>query len=155
MKNNFFMTAHAARTASLDPLQKYYFRVTIPGLPAEIGFTKVSGLDYEVGVTEYSEGGYPYAHKIPGKPKVGEITCERGMYTGDTVMYDLVKATLTNPDFRQTVTIEHIDRFGRVAQTYKLAECWASKWEADDFDAESDDVSIETITLQYEYQLEG
>ena len=155
MKNKLFMTAHAARTASLDPLQKYYFRVTIPGLPAEIGFTKVSGLDYEVGVTEYSEGGYPYTHKLPGKPKVGEITCERGMYTGDTSMYDLVKATLLNPDFRQTVTIEHLDRFGRVAQTYKLAECWASKWEADDFDAESDDVSIETLTLQYEYQLEG
>ena len=154
MKNKLFMTAHAARTASLDPLQKFYFRVTIPGLPAEIGFTKVSGLDYEVGVAEYAEGGYQYTHKLPGKPKVGEITCERGMYSGDMAMYDLVKSTLLNPDFRQTVTIEHIDRFGKVGKIYKLAECWASKWEGDDFDAESDDVAVEKITLQYEYQID-
>lgn len=149
-----FLTAHAARTASLDPLQKYHFRVTIPGLPAEIGFTNVSGLDLEVGVAEYSEGGYDYTHKIPGKPKVGEVTCKRGSYSGDSSLYELVKATLTNPDFRQTVTIEHLDRSGNVGKTYKLAECWASKWEADDLDAESDDVAVETLTLQYEYQLE-
>ena len=80
MFNKLFMTAHAARTASLDPLQKFRFRVTIPGLPSEIGFQTVSGLSHEVGVAEYSEGGYEYTHKLPGKPTVSEVTCERGAY---------------------------------------------------------------------------
>lgn len=148
------MTAHAARTASLDPLQKFRFRVTIPGLPAEIGFSEVSGLDLEFGVAEYNEGGYPYTHKIPSKPKVSEVTCKRGSYSGDNAMYELVKANLTNPNFRNTVIVEHLDRYGNVGKTYKLAECWASKWEGDDLDASSDDVAVETLTLQYEYQLE-
>lgn len=154
MLEKLFMTAHAARTASLDPLQKYRFRVIIPNITSEIGFTTVSGLDLEVGVSEYNEGGYPYAHKIPGKPKVGEVTCERGLFSGDSDVYALVKQTLTNPDFRQTVIIQHLDRFGNVGKEYKLAECWASKWETGGLDASSDDVAVETLTLQYEYQLE-
>lgn len=153
MKNKFFMTAHAARTASLDPLQKFRFRVTVAGLPATMGFTTVSGLGLEVGVAEYAEGGYEYTHKLPGKPTVSEITCETGSFS-DMSMYNLVKETLTNPDFRQTVIIEHLDRFGNVGRTYKLAEAWASNWEASDLDAESDDVAIDTLTLQFEYYLD-
>lgn len=148
-----FMTAHAARTASLDPLQKYRFRVTIPGLPAEMGFQTISGLSHEISVSEYAEGGYEYSHKLPGKPTVGELTCERGAYQ-DTSLADLLKETLTNPNFRNTVVIEHLDRFGNVARTYKLAEAWVSKWESSDLDATSDDVAIESLTLQYEYLLD-
>lgn len=148
-----FMTAHAARTASLDPLQKYRFRITIPGLPTEIGFQTVSGLSLEIGVSEYSEGGYAYAHKLPGKPTVGEVTCERGAYK-DSSLADLIKETLTNPNFRQTIVIEHLDRFGNVGRTYKLAEAWVSKWESSDLDATSDDVAIEKLTIQYEYLLD-
>lgn len=147
-----FMTVHAARTASLDPLQKYRFRVTIPGLPSEIGFQTISGLSHEISVSEYSEGGYEYSHKLPGKPKVGEVTCEKGAYQ-DTSFVDLFKATLTNPNFRNTIVIEHLDRFGNVGRTYKLAEAWVSKWESSDLDASSDDVAIEKITIQYEYLL--
>lgn len=154
MLKKLFMTAHAARTASLDPLQKYRFRVIIPSISAEIGFTTVSGLNLEIGVAEYSEGGYPYAHKLPGKPKVGEVTCEKGMYVGSQDMYNLVKSTLTNGDFRQTVIIQHLTRDGEVGIEYKLAECWASKWETGGLDASSDDVAMETLTLQYEYMLD-
>lgn len=144
-----FINAHAARTASLDPLQKYKFRVTIPNLATQLGFQTVGGLNVEIGVSEYSEGGYDYAHKLPGKPKVGEVTCERGTYA-DRALEDLIKTTLTNPDFRSTIIVEHLDRFGNAARTYKLAEAWVSKWEASDLDASSDDVAIEKLTIQFE-----
>lgn len=153
MFKNLFMTAHAARTASLDPLQKFRFRVTIPGLPSEIGFQTVSGLSHEVGVAEYAEGGYEYTHKLPGKPTVAEITCERGAFQ-DSALATLIQDTLTNPDFRQTIIIEHLDRFSNVGRTYKLAEAWVSKWEGSDLDATSDDVAIEKITIQFEYYLD-
>ena len=56
--NIFKLKAHAmARTVANDPLQKYMFRVTIPGLPSGLGFSKVSGLVSEMGVTEYPQGG--------------------------------------------------------------------------------------------------
>ena len=118
-----FITAHAARTASLDPLQKYRFRLTIPGIPAEVGFQKVSGLNLEIGVAEYAEGGYDYTHKLPGKPKVGEVTLEQGSFASDTNIssMQLVKDVLTNPDFRSTVIIEHLDRFGNTGRVFTLA----------------------------------
>ena len=147
------IVANAARTASLDPLQKYKFRLTIPGIPTEIGFQKVSGLSHEVGVAEYTEGGYDYAHKLPGKPKVGEITLERGAYR-DRMFEVMIKDTLTNPDMRGTVIIEHLDKYGEVARTYKLAEAWCSKWESSDLDSSSDDVAIEKITMQFEHYLD-
>lgn len=142
-----------ARTTSLDPLQKYKFRLTIPGIPAGIGFQKVGGLTHEVGVSEYSEGGYDYTHKLPGKPKVSEVTCERGAYQ-DKDLEAMIKSTLTNPNMRGTVIIEHLDRYGNASRTYKLAEAWASKWESSDLDSTSDDVAIEKITMQFEYFLD-
>lgn len=145
--------AHAARTTSVDPLQKFKFRLTIPGLPSGIGFQKVSGLSHEVGVTEYDEAGFDYTHKLPGRAKVGEVTAERGSYA-DTAFHDLFKQTLTNSSMRNTIIFEQLNRFGETVRTYKLAEAWVSKWEGSDADAGSDDVAIEKLTIQFEYFLD-
>ena len=139
-----------SRSTSVDPLQKFKFRLTVPGLPSGIGFHKVSGLTHEVGVAEYDEGMWDYTHKLPGKEKVGEVTCERGAYADDA-LHTLLKDTLTNPSMRRTVMIEHLDRQGNTIRTYRLAECWASKWEGSDYDSTSNDTSIEKITLQFEF----
>ena len=118
--------AFAARTTSVDPLQKFKFRLTVPGLPSGIGFQKVSGLTHEVGVTEYDEGGFDYTHKLPGRQKVGEVTAERGSYA-DNSFQNLLKQTLTNPSMRNTVIFEQLNRYGETVRTYKLAEAWVSK----------------------------
>ena len=145
--------AFAARTTSTDPLQKFKFRLTVPGLPSGIGFQKVSGLTHEVGVTEYDEGGFDYTHKLPGRQKVGEVTAERGSYA-DNSFQNLLKQTLTNPSMRNTVIFEQLNRYGEAVRTYKLAEAWVSKWEGSDADAGSDDVAIEKLTIQFEYFLD-
>lgn len=144
---------YAARTASEDPLQAFKFRVTVPGLPSEIGFKSCKGLNFETEVVEYDEGSWAYTHKLPGRGKVQEVTLERGCYA-DLNFRDLVISTLTAKDFRGTVIIEHINRFGEVSRTYKLAEAWVSKWENADLDSGSSEVAIETLTIQFEYFLE-
>ena len=149
--DNLVLMAHAARTSSEDPLQKFKFRVTIPGVPSQIGFQKVSGLSKEVNVVEYDESAFEYTHKLPGKTKFGEVTMERGMFS-DSSMLDQMKV-IQNPDYRTTMIVQLMDRFGNVQRTWKLAEAWISKWEGSDLDATSDDVAIETITVQYEYML--
>lgn len=149
--DNLVLMAHAARTSSEDPLQKFKFRVTIPGIPSQIGFQKVSGLSKEVNVVEYDESAFEYTHKLPGKTKFGEVTMERGMFS-DSSMLDQMKV-IQNPDYRTTMIVQLMDRFGNVQRTWKLAEAWISKWEGSDLDSTSDDVAIETITVQYEYML--
>lgn len=152
-KNPFMMLVNAARTATEDPLQKFKFRVIIPGIPSSIGFQTVSGLSEETEVVEYDESGFPYTHKLPGKNSVGEVTMERGMFA-DASMQDVYKSTLQNPDFRNTFIVQLLDRFGEVQRTWKLAEAWVSSWEGSDLDASSSDVAIETITVQFEYFLD-
>lgn len=145
--------AFAARTIANDPLQKFMFRVTVPGLPSGIGFQKVGGLTREVGVVEYLEGLYQYTHKLPGREKVSEVTLERGAYASKD-LEAIYKKVLTDANVRNTVIIEILNRFGETKRTYKLAEAWVSKWEGSDLDATSDDVAIEKLTLQFEYFLD-
>lgn len=152
-KFNLIMKAFAARTVSNDPLQKFMFRVTVPGLPTGMGFQKVGGLTREVGVTEYLEGLYQYTHKLPGREKVSEVTLERGSYASKE-LEALYSKVLTDPNIRNTIIIEILDRFGETKRTYKLAEAWVSKWEGSDLDASSDDVAIEKLTVQFEYFLD-
>lgn len=141
-----------ARTSSNDPLLKYKFQVSIPGLPTGMGFTKVGGISREINVTEYNEGGTEYTQKLPGKEKFSEVVCEKGAF-GSTELKELYAKALSSSDFRNTIVIEHLNRLGEVAATDTLAEAWISKYEGSDLDASSSDTEIEKITIQYEYLL--
>ena len=141
-----------ARTIEADPLQSFMFKVSISGLPSGIGFQKVSGLNREVAVVEYLENMYDHAHKLPGREKVGEVTFERGMYT-DNYIQSAYESVFNNNNCRSTVTIDILDRFGNIRRSFSLAECWFSKYEVADLDASSDDVIIETLTMQFEHFL--
>lgn len=141
-----------ARSRANDPLQKYNYVVNVAGLPTGMGFTKVSGLKASVGVVEYAEGGYKATHKLAGKEKVDPITLERGVYKSKE-FETLYKKTLSDPNYRNTVTISLLDKNGTVQRTWKLAEAWVSSWEGTDFDASSEDVAIEKITIEFEYFL--
>lgn len=148
----FLKPVYASRTISEDPLQKFHFRVTLPGFPP-MGFQKCTGLTYEASSTTYDEGGYDHTHKMPGRLQVGDVTLERGTYA-DSSFQTLIREALTQETMRHTVIIEHMDRFKNVKKVYKLAECWASKWEGSDLDATSDDPAIEKLTLVFEYYLD-
>jgi len=141
-----------ARTYANDPLQMFRFRVSMPGLPAGMGFQKVSGLTREIGVVEYDEGGYSHTHKLTGKEQGGEVTLEKGMFA-NTDLEEIYKRSLNSPDYRTTVIIEQLDKFGKVARSWTLAEAWVSRWEGSELDATSEDVAIESITIQFEYYL--
>lgn len=139
-----------SRARVSDPLQKFKFTVTIPGLPSGFGFNKMSGIKRDTGVVEYNEGGYPHTIKLPGKEKVEAVTLEKGMLLGKE-LENLYKKTLTNPNYRFTCTVIQNDTSGAIARKWTLAECWVSAWEGSDLDATSEDVAIEKIVIQYEY----
>ena len=152
LKDVITTKAYAVRTFESDPLQSYMFKVQISGLPTGVGFQKVGGLSREVAVVEYLENMYSHTHKLPGRESVGEITFERGMYADDYLQtaYESIFKSTTK---RSTVVIQVCDRFGNVRREFQLAECWFSKYECGDLDATSDDVIIETLTMQFEYFL--
>lgn len=145
-----FIKAKAmSRTIADDPLQKFMFRLSIEGLPTEIGFMKVGGLSREIEVIEYLEGMFKHAHKLSGREKFTELTLERGMFA-DTTLEDLFKKVLTDSVSRTTITLSYLDRVGAVKRQYILEEAWASKWESGNLDASSADVLVEKATIQFE-----
>lgn len=152
LKDVITTKAHALRTIEQDPLQSFMFKVQIAGLPTGVGFQKVGGLSREVAVVEYLENMYDHAHKLPGRESVGEVTFERGMYA-DNYLQTMYETVFNNNNARNTVVIQVCDRFGNVRREFQLAECWFSKYEVGDLDATSDDVIIETLTMQFEYFL--
>lgn len=150
LKNVAVTKAYAVRTFSSDPLQAFKFRVNISGIPSSIGFKSVGGLSREVEVVEYLENMYDYTHKLPGRETVGEITFERGMYADRTLENAYKTLFKESTAKRCDVTINVCDRWGTIRRTFRLAECWFSKFEVADLDAESSDVLIETLTMQFE-----
>lgn len=141
--------AYAARTFTKDPLQSYKFKVSISGIDGSVGFKSVSGLSRETEVVEYIENMYDYTHKLPGRETVGEVTFERGMYSTPT-LEKKYREIFSNKATRRDVTISICDRFGKERRKFQLGDCWFSGYEVSDLDAESSDVIIETLTLQFE-----
>ena len=89
-----------ARSRANDPLLKYKYQVSVPGLPNGMGFNKVSGLKREVGVVEYAESGYSHIHKLAGREKVEAVTLERGMFaSSDFEKLYIIKFLHLTPNF--------------------------------------------------------
>jgi len=147
--------AYAARTFASDPLQSFRFKVSIADADTrtniDMGFKSVSGLSREFEVVEYLESMYDHTQKMPGRETVGEVTFERGMYANSSLKDVYEKALVGKMKKRWSVTISICDRFGKPVRTFQLAECWFSGYEVADLDAESSDVIIETLTMQFEY----
>lgn len=149
---NISINAEAVRSFEADPLQAFRFRVSIPGIPSQVGFQKVGGLNREMEVATYIENMFNHEHKLPGREKVGDVTFERGMYA-DNYLKSQYESIFTNKANRTTVVIQIVDRFGNIRKEFKCAEAWFSKYELGDLDASSNDVIIETLTMVFEYFL--
>lgn len=152
MIKSFAVKAYAARTLSEDPLQGFMFRLSIPGLPAGLGFTSVGDFSREVEVVEYLENIYNCTHKLPGRETVSELTFSRGMYA-DAYLESIYKTVFNNNRLRQTVTLNICDRFSNVRRTFQFAEAWFSSYNVSGLDASSSDVIVEELTMQFEHFL--
>ena len=141
LENLFTLDTYAGRSVLDDPLQKYKFRITVPGMPAAAGFSKCSGMTDEVDVIEYCEGMWSHVHRIPGRDKVEPLELERGAYASKDAEY-LLYNVRTNPNMRVTMLIEIANKYGSIQRSYSLAEAWVSKVELPDLDALSGDVAI-------------
>lgn len=140
------------------PIPKFHFRVEW-GTDFRIGFTEVSGLDFEREVIEYREGNSKNYSKTsqPGLEKLSKITCKRGTFEGD---YDFYKewrknvlfqeGNKTGSQYRRTVTIILLNENHDPMITWKLRNAWPSKVQSTDLKADANEVAIETMELVHE-----
>ncbi|HMB62284.1 MAG TPA: phage tail protein [Eudoraea sp.] len=132
------------------PLPKFHFLVQWGG--SKIGFTEVTGLDFQVELIEYREGSSPEYHKIrmPGMHKFSNITLKRGTYTGDIEFYTWMKTISLTTVERRDITISLLNEEHEPVVTWGIKNAFPIKVQASDFKSDGNEVAVETLELAHE-----
>ena len=139
------------------PLPKFHFQVEWGG--TKIGFTEVSGLDFETEVIEYRHGASPEYNKTkqPGLTKYSNITLKRGTFQSDNEYYDWWKENVffqegnsTGSKYRRDLTISLLNENHEPIIVWKVKNAWPTKVQSTDLKADGNEVAIESMELVHE-----
>jgi phage tail-like protein len=148
------------------PVPKFYFSVARPeqkfNSADEIGFTEVSGLDYQTDLIEYRHGIDPNFSKIkmPGLRKFSNVTLKKGIIKGfQDANSDFYKwlgdgskaGTVRNRvGYRKTIVITLNDEEGKAVIAWTLTNAFPVKVAFTDMKADANEVAVETLELAIE-----
>jgi phage tail-like protein len=134
------------------PLPKFHFQVKWG--PDRVGFTEVTGLDFQREAIEYREGSSPDYTKIkmPGMVKYSNITLKRGTVTGDSEFFKWINSLdpFTHQDNRREITISLLNETHTPVITWSVKNAFAVKYQASDLKSDGNEVAIETLELAHE-----
>ena len=141
---------------SYYPPVAFSFTVSISGNRADVdhGFQTVSGLDADRSVMELAEGGENrFVHKLPGRTKAKNLVLKRGIVLVSSPLFDWCKSVF-EADLAQTittkdVTVSLLDPKQKPAITWSLSSAWPVRWEVGAFNAQANEVAVETIEMAY------
>jgi phage tail-like protein len=135
-------TAHAAC--------RFYVQVGEKGAALQAVFTEVSGLQVEMQVTEYEEGGTnDFVHRLPGRLKVGNVTLKRGMTVSNAFLKWCMKTNIGSLQ-RKNVTVVMYDVAGKPVVRWHFNKAYPVKWTGPQFTADSTAMAIESVEFTHE-----
>jgi phage tail-like protein len=133
----------------VDPYGNFNFLVEIDGI-TRAAFQHASGFDSAIDVIEHREGGENTTQrKLPGMTKYSNISLKWGL-TDDHDLYDWHRQAVLGNIQRKNGSIILLDRQGNEKMRWNFVNAWPSKWTGPDFNAEGNDVAIETLELAHE-----
>jgi phage tail-like protein len=147
------MSTSTADIKSLYPLPVYNYRVEIDGVP--IAFSEVSGLAIAVETTTYKESPTtsgkvgPTILYMPSQPTMTTLTLKKGLVRGASLatLYTWINSTKINQIQKKDITIRLMDETGAPVISWKVMNAFPTKLDAPTFDANSNDVAVESMTL--------
>jgi phage tail-like protein len=137
------------RPAAADPYATFNFVVELAGV-LSAGFSEVSGLQSEVEVTEYREGGNnEFANKVAG-PAVyrSNLVLKRG-FTDSYELWAWHVATMAAPVVPLPVSVVLRDRAGAPQWRWTFREAYPVKWIGPSLRGSTAEVAIETLELAH------
>jgi phage tail-like protein len=133
----------------VDPYGNFNFLVEIDGI-ARAAFHEVSGFDSTIDVIDHREGGENTTlRKLPGMTKHSNIVLKWGL-SDDIELYKWHRDAVNGNVQRKNGSIVLLDRQGQEKIRWNFINAWPSKWDGPDFNAEGNDVAIETLELAHE-----
>lgn len=136
----------------VDPLVGFQFALDVNDMTGY--FTEVSGIGSENAVTTHkvvTAEGKEVTLQIPGRVEWGEITLKRGLTT-NIEFWDWRETVVmgTVAEARKDCTITMFDREYTGVVTWTLLNAWPSKISGPSIAADSNDFTIEELTLVHE-----
>ena len=133
----------------ISPYLSFNFAVEIEGLLVG-GFSEVDGLQSEVQVEEYREGGVnSFVHKLPGPTTHANLVLRHGLTAIGTLWswYDSVARGVI---FRRNGTIVLLDRQHVPVMWWNFRRALPVRWTGPSLNAAGDEVAVESIELVHE-----
>lgn len=139
----------APTATRVDPLATFRFHVQI-GEISEAMFTECSGLQAQIEVEEYVEGGAnDRVRRLPGRAKFTNVTLKRGVCCSDS-LWRWWNDVLQGKVARKEVTIALYSRQGEEVMRWTLADAFPVKWVAPPLKAAESTAAVESLELTYE-----
>lgn len=140
------------------PPTGFHFLVRFEGLllkyPAipDLGFQEVSGLDVEIGVEEYAEGGENrFKHRMPNPVSYPNLVLKRGMAISSQLA-KWFKDSVEGFQFEaQDITVILLNPDRVPLQAWNFVNAWPVKWSIEGLNAMENTIVIENIEFAYQY----
>lgn len=139
------MSKSALDVANTFPVPAYRFRVAVG--KDKMAFTAVSGLEMGVETIEYKDGAGGI-FRLPGQRQLLTITLKRGLVKGQSQLYKWMTNVVLHQVEMKDISIQLTDEAGTTPLvTWNVTDAFPTKLTAPSFDASSNEVAIEEMTL--------
>jgi phage tail-like protein len=133
----------------------FHFLVTFelfPQTPNDSRFQEVSGLDVEMEMDTFMEGGQNrFTWRLPKRARYSDLVLKRGMFMGSGIVLWCQNA-FENFVFEPTNLIISLLNDTHVpVQAWYVVNAIPKKWSISNFNAEENSVVVESITLSYQF----
>ncbi|NRN28688.1 phage tail protein [Photorhabdus heterorhabditis] len=127
------------------PIPTYRFVVSIGD--EQIPFTRVSGLYISHDVIEYKDSIGNY-YKMPGQRQSINITLRKGVFSGDTKLFDWINSIQLNQVEKKDISISLTNEAGtEILMSWSVTNAFPTSLTSPSFNATSNEIAIQEITL--------
>ena len=132
-----------------DPIHNFQFTVDFGG--ETINFQEVILPESEIEIIEYRNGSDVSSglQKFPGLTKYSNLVLKRGL-TKSLELYEWFKQTKQGNLERRDITINILNEEKEPSVTWKLRNCWPTKYSGSTLKAQTSEIVIETLEIATE-----
>lgn len=124
------------------------FVVKVPDIDTIGMFTRCSGLELQVEVLEYAEGGNnEFVHQLPGRLRYPNLVLARGL-TNEDAVFKWFSATRTKASLKE-VTITFQSHTQQTIRTFTFADAFPVRWTGPVSEAGTATVAMETLEIAH------
>ena len=147
------MPTTKAEVKTTYPLPVYNYKVDIGS--TTVAFSEVSGLNVAYETTTYKESSSeagkvgPKVFRMPAQAVTTTLTLKKGLVPAKNkaALYDWISTISLNQVEKKDILISLCDEAGKAVVTWKVINAFPTKLDVPTFDANSNDVAIESMEL--------